>query len=151
MLSGKKTLIIPSGKEEERPKMAMVFRRVKAKEIAVEKEKEPTNEEEMIDHIHEQLMQLSRITRKKQIKITDCAMRMEEAEKKAVKGDEAYQNLMIELTKAEEAYRHAQEENLHLQQALVQKDEELLKVVQQQSMVTAEAGKLKLALQVSIQ
>ena len=40
---------------------------------------------------------------------------------------------------------------MHLQQALVQKDEELLKVVQQQSMVTAEAGKLKLALQVSLQ
>ena len=52
-------------------------------------------------------MQLSRLTRKKQVKITECAMRMEEAEKKAVKGDEVYQDLMIELTKAEEAYRQA--------------------------------------------
>ena len=42
-------------------------------------------------------------------------MRVEEAERKAIKGDEAYQDLMMELTRTEEAYRRAQEENLHLQ------------------------------------
>ena len=93
--SGKRTLIIPSGEEEERPRMAMVFRRVRAKEIITEKDKEQT-EEEMIDQMHEQLMRFSRITRKKQVKVTECAMRVEEAERKAIKGDEAYQDLMME-------------------------------------------------------
>ena len=105
----------------------------------------------MIDQMHEQLLQLSRITQKKQVKVAECAMRVEEAERKAIKGDEAYQELMMELTRIEEAYRRTQEENLHLQKALEQKDEELLRVLQQQSIITAEAGKLKLALQVSLQ
>ena len=51
--SGKKVMIIPSGEEEERPRTAVVFRRVKAKELSAEQDKEKT-EEEMIDHIHEQ-------------------------------------------------------------------------------------------------
>ena len=62
--SGKKVLIIPSGEEEERPKAAMIFRRVRAKEPSAEKDKEKTKEE-MIDQIHEWLMLLSRMTRKK--------------------------------------------------------------------------------------
>ena len=58
---------------------------------------------------------------------------------------------MIEFTRIEEAYRHAQEENKHLQSALELKDAELLRVVQQQGIITAETGKLKLALQISLQ
>ena len=50
--SGKSVLIIPSGEEEERPKMAMIFRRVRAQELSAEKDKEKT-EEEMIDQMHE--------------------------------------------------------------------------------------------------
>ena len=99
--SRKKVMIIPSGEEEERPKTAMIFRRVRAKELSAEKDKEKT-EEEMIDQIHEQLMLLSRMTRKKQVKVEECAMKVEEAEKKVLKGDEAYQELMIEFTRTEE-------------------------------------------------
>ena len=39
----------------------------------------------MIDHIHEQLMLLSRMTRKKQVKVDECAMKIEEAENKGTK------------------------------------------------------------------
>ena len=146
MPSGKKVLIIPSGEEEERPRATVVFRRVKAKDLSVEQDKEKT-EEERIDQIHEQLMLLSRMTRKKQIKVDECALKMQEAERKVEKGDEAYKELMNEFTQAQENYRHTQEENKHLQSALEQKDAELLRVVQQQSIITAETGKLKLALQ----
>ena len=104
--SGKKVLIITSGEEEERPRTTVVFRRVRSKELSDEKDKEKT-EEERIDHIHEQLMLLSRMTRKKQVKIEECAMKVEEAEKKVLKVDEAYQELTNEFTRTEEAYRHA--------------------------------------------
>ena len=50
--SGKRVLIVPSGKEEEKPRMAMVFRRVRSKELTTEKDKEQI-EEEMIDQMHE--------------------------------------------------------------------------------------------------
>ena len=76
---------------------------------------------------------------------------MQEAERKVEKGDEVYKELMNEFTQAQEKYRHTQEENKHLQSALEQKDAELLKVVHQQSIITAETGKLKLALQISLQ
>ena len=46
------------------------------------------------------MMMLSRMTHKKQVKVDECAMKIEEAEKKVLKGDEAYKELMNEFTRA---------------------------------------------------
>ena len=132
----------------------MVFRRTRTQGQQVTERKQKvqvTIEQDIIDQMHDQLQKLENMTKKKAVDMQSYVLRAEEAEQRMLKGDEAYQQLLMDMTKIEEKQLQVEEEKNALQHALMQKDKELFLAIQQQSIATRESGKLKLALQIANQ